>query len=193
MRVLLSAFGIVVAFGVAGCQPSPPPSNPKAETVRQDDGRRADLERFMPAGAPDSDDVALGPMTLETAATTAAGPGADQRFRFGWMNGQHEVIAVVAGVADGKAVIDRLSDGKPLTLAAALGAANADPIALLAVELENGPDGRADYTPLCGVRPVTHIAMLRKGDSLTLATSVGAFGAAGANGCSNTIAYAKAP
>lgn len=189
MRLLLAT---IAALGLAACQPAPAPPA-KTEAPAETGAPIAAAESFIPLDGDDEDSGFRGPMTVAVSAPTAGAPGAGngQRYKFVWAGGKHEVVAVEVGAANGAAVIDTLEGGKPLTLQTAVRAPAGAAIPLLAVEIENvsGPE----VTPLCGMRPVTHIAIYRAGDLLTLATSVGAFGEPNARGCSNTIAYKVAP
>lgn len=186
----------VAGLALAACQQ---PAAPKAEDAAKTQAATTDGAKTDPATvayAPDPSDAEgdaffRGPMTLQESAGEG---GAPKRYRFAWMGGKHTVIAVEAGAADGKAVIDTDEKGKPITLAGALRASPGDTIALLQVEAEDGPGpGNPDYTPLCGIRPVDYIAMVKSADTVALATSNGNFGGEGARGCSNLILYKKAP
>jgi hypothetical protein len=181
----------ISALALAACQP--PAGAPKADDAAPPKAVEAPtksapvVQRFSPAGGEADDSSFRGPMTLEAAPGAAAGGG--KRYRFGWRDGQHAVLAVEVGAAKADAVIDIDEKRKPITLASAVGAPAGASIILLAVEDETLPLGDPDFTPLCGIRTITHIALYEAGDRLTLATSSGAFGTPGARGCSNAISY----
>lgn len=190
MRLMIFA---AVAM-LAACQPSAPAPGaaPKQEAAPEKTQVQETLAvsvlKYVPSKSdPDGDAEFRGPMTFqETAAPEGQPPSKEKRYRFTWMDGKHVVVAVEAGKANGKAKIDG-----PLTLEKALGAPAGAAIDLLAVEIEDGPIEDPDYTPLCGIRPVMHIAMYRRENTITLATTSRNFGPEG--GCSNTIAYDLAP
>lgn len=185
---------LATVLAVAACQQPAPPkadaSPPSAQTTAPSAPAQPAGVAYTPDPADaDGDAEFRGPMTMQESG----GAGADKRFRFTWMDGKHTVIASVSGEADPKTVIDRDEAGKPITLGQALGVKAGQTITLLSVEDESGPGpGDPNYTPLCGIRMVTDIAMLRSAEGVALATSQGAFGAPGANGCSNSMWYKKA-
>jgi hypothetical protein len=169
----LRTLGLTLAL--TACQPPLPPTPPSPPPAPVEGA----LYLIDPAIA-ENDAEFRGPMTLQTEPNGA--------LRLAWMNARHIVLAEPAGPLDARLRIEG-----PIRLHQALGAPPDATFTLYLVRQETGPIYDPTYVPMCGVRPVTHLAVYQANGRFAFAASTGAFGAQGARACSTAVAYLAAP
>jgi hypothetical protein len=182
---------VVVALAVAAlaCQPpqkpTPPPTAPTPKT-QPVSAFEETVTAYLPDPAITDNDASFrGPISVTTLAPTQEGKA---RLRLTLMGGKHVVEASEVGTVAAALKIDG-----PLTLGKALGVAEGGQVPLYAVDSETGPNEDPNFTPMCGVRLVNLIAVHQTADKIVLATTSSSFEDGNKGGCSNTIAYVKAP